>query len=68
MCLYYKLTFISHCKQCVALASVLYKTPSHYHDFNFKTKFWPPSLSELTPFLIPLGLTHLGTEASKYSI
>ena len=24
----------------------------------------PPSLSELTPYLIPLGLTHLGSEAS----
>ena len=28
----------------------------------------PPSLSELTPYLIQLGLTHLGSEASIYII
>ena len=27
----------------------------------------PQSLSELTPYQKPLGLTHLGSEASKYS-
>ena len=26
----------------------------------------PPSLSELTPMIFNMGLTHLGSEASKY--
>ena len=29
-------------------------------------KWRPPSLSELTPYWIPLGLTHLGSEVSKW--
>ena len=28
----------------------------------------PPSLSELIPYQISLGLTHLGSEASNYSV
>ena len=27
----------------------------------------PPSLSELTPTIFNMGLTHLGSDASKYS-
>ena len=34
---------------------------------NTPTNIWrPPSLSELTPYWITLGLTHLGLETSKY--
>ena len=34
--------------------------------FLFSTLNWkPPTLSELTPYLISLGLTHFGSEASN---
>ena len=34
------------------------------NDINWR----PPSLKELTPYLIPSELTHLGSEATNYII
>ena len=36
--------------------------------FSIKYKSGPPSLSGLTPIIINIKLTHLGSEASKYSL
>ena len=35
--------------------------------FFSNPKWRPPSLSELTPYEISLGLTHQGSETSKYN-
>ena len=40
-----------------------------YHlgiSFTYIQLWRPPSLSELTPMIFDMGLTHLGSEASKY--
>ena len=34
-------------------------------DVNLTIKWRPPSLSELTPMVFNMGLTHFGSEASK---
>ena len=36
--------------------------------FSIEDKWRPPSLSELTPMILDMGLTHLGSKASKYRI
>ena len=38
----------------------------HYFFNMYNNKWRPPSLSELTPMIFNTGLTHLGSEASKY--
>ena len=47
------------------LSLILHETmlQSHFkHDYKWR----PPGLSELTPMIFNIGLTHFGSEASKY--
>ena len=43
-------------------------SPFRLDDILLNVKWRHPSLSELTPMLFNTGLTHLGLEASKYSL
>ena len=46
----------------------------HFNNEYYMVSYWikciwrPPSLSELTPMIFSIGLTHLGSEASIYTI
>ena len=56
-------------KRCYTSRDRKYKSTLQLESprcFN-RIKWRPPSLSESTPYWISLGLTHLGSEASKYN-